>query len=146
MLPEPEIGGAYEPGDDYQFYRDLKTVVGFATKELFVIDNFLDNQLFDVYVANVGPSVMVRALTRQVADGLKLVAEKFARRGRFELRSSNGVHDRVVFADDRCWVIGQSIKDAAVKKPTYMVEHSGADTMRAIYEALWASGASVAKS
>src|SRR2546428_10700297 len=57
MMPEPEIAGAYEPGDEYRFYRDLKTIVGFATIELFVIDNYLDIQLFDVYVENVSPSI-----------------------------------------------------------------------------------------
>ncbi len=144
MLPEAELAGAYEQGDEYLFYKDLKTIVGFASKELFVVDNYLDNQLFDVYMENVGP-VQVRVLTQKVPDQLKLVAEKFAKRGGFELRSSNGVHDRVVFADDRCWVIGQSIKDAAVKKPTYIVEHTGADAMRGIYEPLWNAGTTVVK-
>jgi hypothetical protein len=145
MLPEPEIAGAYETGDEYRFYKDLKMIVGFASKELFVIDNFLDTQIFDVYMENVGSSVGVRVLTRQIPNRLKSVAEKFAQRGGFELRSSNGVHDRVVFADDRCWVIGQSIKDAATNKPTYIVEHAGADTMRGIYETLWAAATSVVK-
>jgi hypothetical protein len=145
MLPEAELAGAYEQGDDYRFYKDLKAIVGFASKELFAIDNYLDNQLFDVYMENVSSSVQVRVLTQKVSDSLKLVAEKFAKRGGFELRSSNGVHDRVVFADERCWVIGQSIKDAATKKPTYIVEHSGADTMKGIYETLWNAGATVVK-
>ena len=144
MLPEAEIAGAYEQGDDYRFYKDLKTIVGFASKELFVIDNYLDNQLFDVYMENVGP-VQVRVLTQKVSDSLKLVADKFAKRGGFELKSSNGVHDRVVFADDRCWVIGQSIKDAAIKKPTYIVEHSGAGAMRGIYEPLWSASTTIVK-
>jgi hypothetical protein len=145
MLPEHEIAGACQPGDEYTFYKDLKMIVGLASKELFVIDNFLDTQLFDVYMENVGSSVFVRVLTRQVPDPLKVVAEKFAQRGGFELKSSNGVHDRVVFADDRCWVIGQSIKDAATRKPTYIVEHAGAGTMRGIYEALWAAATSIVK-
>lgn len=145
MMPEPEIAGAYEPGDDYGFYKDLKTLVGFAGRELFVVDNYLDTQLFDVYMENVSPSVMVRVLTDQVGNPLQLVAEKFAKRGNFELRSSKDVHDRVVFGDDRCWVIGQSIKDAAKKKPTYIVEHSGATTMRGIYEALWSTGKPVVR-
>jgi hypothetical protein len=55
------------------------------------------------------------------------------------MRSSNGVHDRVVFADDKCWVIGQSIRDAAVKRPTYIVERSGAGSMKDIYESLFGS-------
>jgi hypothetical protein len=143
MFPEPEIVGAYGVGEDYNFYRDVKTIVSLATNELFVIDNYLDTQLFDVYEEKVAPSVAVRVLTHKVSNQLKIVAEKFARRGAFGLRSSGDVHDRVVFADDRCWVIGQSIKDAAVKKPTYIVEHAGASAMRKIYETLWHSAAPV---
>jgi hypothetical protein len=145
MLPESEIAGAYEPGDEYRFYRDLKTIVGFAARELLVIDNYLDTQLFDVYMESVNPSVAVRVLTNQISEALRLVAEKCAKRGKFELRSSTDAHDRVIFADDRCWVVGQSIKDAAKKKPTYIVEHSGAMTMRGIYEPIWASALEVVK-
>lgn len=145
MLAEPELAGAYDAGDDYAFYRDLKIVVGFGTKELFVIDNYLDTQLFDLYMENVGPPVAIRVLTEKIGPQLLTVAEKFAKRGKFELRCSKDIHDRVIFADDRCWVIGQSIKNAAVKKPTYIVEHTGVDTMRNIYEALWASATSVVK-
>jgi hypothetical protein len=68
-----------------------------------------------------------------------------SQRGQFELRSGTDVHDRVIFADDRCWVVGQSIKDAAKKKPTYIVEHSGAATMRGIYEQIWASALGIVK-
>jgi hypothetical protein len=145
MLPEAGITGVYESGDEYEFYKDLKMVVGFATKGLFVIDNYLDTQLFDIYMANVGTGVTISVLTNQVGGSLKAVAQKLAGRGSFELRSSNNVHDRVVFADDRCWVIGQSIKDAARKKPTYIVEHAGAVAMRGIYDAIWAAAISVVK-
>jgi hypothetical protein len=145
MMPEPEIAGAYETGDEYQFYRDLKTIVGFAAKDLFIIDSYLDTQLFDVYVENINPAVNIRVLTSQVSAPLRVVAEKFALRGNFELRLSKEAHDRVAFADDRCWVIGQSIKDAAKKKPTYIVEHSGATSMQGIYEAIWSSAAIVVK-
>lgn len=147
MMPEPELAGAYEPGDEYQFYRDLKTVVAFATKDLFIIDNYLDTHLFDVYMDGLNTTLAVRVLTNQVGDPLRIVAEKFAKRGgNFELRSSRDVHDRVVFADDRCWVIGQSIKDAARKKPTYIVEHSGTAIMKRVYDPIWAAATTVVKS
>jgi hypothetical protein len=145
LMPEPEIAGAYDAGEEYQFYKDLKTIVGFATKELFVTDNYLDAQLFDIYMENLSLPINARVLTNRVSDKLRLVAEKFARRGRFELRSSNDVHDRVLFADNRCWVIGQSIKDAASKKPTYIVEHSGPATMRSIYENVWTAASVVVR-
>lgn len=144
MMPEREIAGAYEPGEEYQFYKDLKTIVGFAARDLFIIDSYLDTQLFDVYMENVS-AVFIRVLTNQVSDPLRIVAEKFAKRGNFELRSSKDAHDRVILADDRCWVVGQSIKDAAKKKPTYIVEHEGAAAMRGIYEGIWTNAATVVK-
>jgi hypothetical protein len=145
MMPTAEVAGAYEAGEEYQLSRDLKTIVGFATKDLYIIDNYLSTELFDVYMENVASGLMVRVLTNQVTDPVRLVAEKFSKRGGFELRSSKDVHDRVIFADDRCWVIGQSIKDAAKKKPTYIVEHSGATSMRGIYEAIWPLATMVVK-
>jgi len=57
-------------------------------KDLFIIDNYLDTQLFDVYVENINSAVNIRVLTSQVSDPLRVVAEKFALRGNFELRSS----------------------------------------------------------
>lgn len=146
MMPEPEIAGSYGAGDEYQFYRDLTTIVGFATSSLFIIDNYLDSQLFDVYMENVSSSVGIRVLTNQVSDSLRIVAEKYAKKGNFELRSSKDIHDRCVFPEDRCFVIGQSIKDAARKKPTYIIEHSGAAAMKGIYEGIWTSASVVVKS
>ncbi len=119
--------------------------MGLATRGLFVVDNYLDAQLFDVYVDGVKASVTVRVLTNQVSDPLRIVAGMFAKRGNFELRSSRDIQDGVVFADERCWVIGQSIKDAAKKRPTYMVEHSGAAAMTGIYDPIWVSATPVVK-
>jgi len=146
LMPQPAISGAYETGSEYQFYKDLKTIVGFAANDLFVIDNYLDTQLFDVYMENVGAAIGIRVLTNQVSATLETVARKFALQRNLELRSSRDVHDRVVFSDDRCWVIGQSIKDAARKKPTYIIEHTGTTTMKTIYEAIWVAASVVVKS
>jgi hypothetical protein len=43
--------------------------------------------------------------------------------------------------DNRVWYIGQSIKDAAKKKPTYIVEQDGG-LVRPLYENIW-NGAAV---
>jgi hypothetical protein len=137
LLPEPEVRGTYEPGDEYAFYRDLKGVLAAAQKEVFLVDNYLDTEIFDLYAGAVQPGALVRMLTDQPKGNLTAVAQKYAARGGFELRSSEDVHDRVVFVDDRCWVIGQSIKDAARKKPTYMIEHENPGRMRPIYEDIW---------
>ena len=84
-------------------------------------------------------------LTDQAKGNLAAVAQKYAARGNFELRNSQDLHDRVVFVDGRCWVIGQSIKDAARKKPTYMIEHENPGRMQPIYENVWNQAATVVK-
>jgi hypothetical protein len=69
----------------------------------------------------------------------------YAKSRRLELRSSADVHDRAVFLDQRGWVIGQSIKDAARKKPTYMIELDEPllNAVRNIYNGIWAVAAVV---
>jgi hypothetical protein len=64
------------------------------------------------------------------------VAKKYASGGNLELRTTNEIHDRAVFVDDRVWIAGQSFKDAAKKKPTYIVEHD-AKLMDAAYQPIW---------
>jgi len=139
-----EVQGAYEPGEEYAFYRDLKAVINPATTDVFVVDGYLDESIFDIYVNRVGPAVSVRILSRSPSIVVQKVAAKYAAgHARFELRTTNDAHDRVLFVDDRCWVIGQSIKDAARKKPTYMIEVT-APPMRNIYEQIWATATRVA--
>jgi hypothetical protein len=145
-IPQAEIKGAYAPGDDYDFYRDLKSIVEKGTKSLFIIDNYLDVQLFDLYMERVNPNVDIRILTDQLRGAVQTVAQKFAKRGQFELRTSRDAHDRHAFVDNRGWVIGQSIKDAAVKKPTYIIELGNPAAHKTGYEQIWSAGTSIVKS
>jgi len=57
-----------------------------------------------------------------------------------ELRKSKTLHDRVIFIDGYvCWIIGQSIKDAAKAKPTYLVQLAPDVVPEKLnnYEAIW---------
>lgn len=139
LLPPSELKGAYSAGDEYDFYRDLKNIVSWAQRSVFIIDPYLDENTFDLYVERAAPAVEVRMLTDKASSTLVTVAGKFARRGKFQLRRSSDTHDRHIFVDDRGWVIGQSIKQAAQKKPTYIVELHDPSQLRGIYENIWAS-------
>jgi len=147
-IPEAEVRGAYDAGDEYAFYKDLKDIMARANADVFIVDNYLDTDFFELYVATVHPGISFRILTNEVKGNLEAVAKKYATSHSIELRSGPDVHDRHIFVDHRCWTVGQSIKDAAKKKPTYMVELSASlvPTMRRIYEDLWAKAAVVVKS
>ena len=122
QLPEEEIQGVYNPGDEYNFYRDLSSLVEAATNEILIVDAYLDEEVFNLYVSKVPDSATVRILSDKIGPNVEVVAGKYAKSQQLKLRSSRNIHDRMVFLDQRGWVIGQSIKDAAQKKPTYLVE------------------------
>jgi hypothetical protein len=147
-LPEAALRGAYDAGDEYAFYQDLRDIMAQAKAEIFIVDNYLNTEFFDLYVATVKAGVTLHIMTDQLRGNVGLVAQKYANSYPIELRSSPDVHDRHIFVDDRCWAVGQSIKDAARKKPTYMVELSAVlvPTMREIYDDLWGKATVVVKS
>ena len=138
-LPQEEVVGVYAPGEEYEFYRDLKATLQLGVKDVLnIIDPYANTEIFDVYAAGISRKAQFRLLTAKVPDELLAVARKYAGGGNFSLRTSDKIHDRVIFVDDRVWLAGQSLKDAAKKKPTYIVEHD-AERMREVYERIWAN-------
>ncbi len=122
QLPEQAVKGVYQTGEEYAFYRDLIDLFSTATTEVFIVDAYLDEQIFNLYVDKVPSAAQVKILSNKIGANVHTVASMFAKSRPLELRSSAGVHDRLVFFDRRGWVTGQSIKDAASKKPTYLIE------------------------
>lgn len=136
IMPEKEIQGQYDVGDEYEFYRDVKTILGFATSEVVIVDPYLSTDIFDVYADGISRSIKLRILTNNLAGNVLAVANKYATGGNLSLRTTGSIHDRLILIDDRVWFTGQSIKDAAKKKPTYIVEQDGV-FVRPIYENIW---------
>jgi hypothetical protein len=145
QVPEEEIKGVYGPGDQYGFYRDLSSLIATTTQEIFIVDPYLDEEVFNLYVAKVPGTAAVRTLSNKISGNVETVARMYAKSRLLELRSSRDIHDRAVFLDQRSWMIGQSIKDAARKAPTNMIELNEPvlSTTRTIYEGIWAAAAIV---
>ncbi len=140
-FPVNEIQGVYEPGDDYKFYRDLSGLFAASATDVFIVDAYLSEDVFNLYVEKIGAGARIRILSTKLGPNGEAVARKFASGRALELRTSSAIHDRTMFLDGRCWIIGASIKDAAVKKPTYMVEIEEPllSAARSAYEVLWAT-------
>ena len=137
-LPEPEIKGVFEPGQEYELYVAVKTILGFANQEILIVDPYLSAEVFDVYAGAIPRSVLFRLLSNNIPAHVLQLAQKYASGGNLNVRSTNAIHDRVLFADNRVWLCGQSLKDAARKKPTYIVEYDE-PLMRPVYENIWTS-------
>jgi hypothetical protein len=139
-LPEPEMQTVFQPGQEYEFYLSVKTILGFAAKEIFIIDPYLGAEIFDIYAGSIPRAVSFRLLTTgtNMPSAVLSLAQRYSSGGNLQFRGSNRIHDRVLFTDTRVWLCGQSLKDAAKKKPTYIIEHDE-PIMRPIYEDIWAS-------
>jgi len=137
----------YGPGAEYDFFKDLSSKFQSATKSLFIIDQYTDSQIFDDYLVGVPNTIMVRILANKYAGNLKTAVQKFnsQHQANVSVKSSKDLHDRVVFVDDlACWVMGQSIKDAATStKATYIAPLSPdvAKEKLRIYEEIWNNAA-----
>jgi hypothetical protein len=137
-------GLMFGPGAVYDFFKALNDLLSSATKNVFVIDPYLDDEVFDTYLVSTSKSIQVRLLTKHKASNLKAALNKFiAQTGMtIEIRESATIHDRVIFVDERsCWVLGQSIKDAAKTKPTYLapLDHDTVLLKLSVYEDIWKS-------
>jgi hypothetical protein len=145
QLPEEETKGVYEPGEEYNFYRDLTSIIQAATRDILFVDAYLDEDLFNLYVSKIPSTLNVRILTNNVRPNVNTVARMFAKKQQIQLRSSSDIHDRHIFIDQRGWAFGQSIKDAATKKPTYMIELNGPalKATKDIHDQIWAAATSI---
>lgn len=137
-LPDVGIKGTYDAGQEYEYYRDVTACLKHATREIFIIDAYLSKEIFEVYADAIPCTVRFRLLSTNAPGDVQVVASKYAAGGNLEFRDSTSIHDRVLFADTRAWVSGRSLKDAARKKPTYIVEIDEA-SMRRIYEPIWST-------
>ena len=133
---------AFAAGEVYNFFRELNRVIESAEKSIFIIDPYLDHTVFDNYLNSRKNDVNVRLLLNKGAEDVKVASEKYIQQhgNVLEVRKITKIHDRVIFIDDYvCWVVGQSLKDAAKAKPTYLAPLSPdvvADKL-ADYKTLW---------
>ena len=115
----------FDAGEVYKFFKALNKVIDSAEKSLFIIDPYLDDTVFDHYLKSRRSEVTVRLLLNNKAVSIMPAAQKY--RDQYgdilQIKESKLLHDRIIFVDGYvCWLIGQSVKDAAKAKPTYLVQ------------------------
>ena len=141
-------GQVFGPGAVYDFFVALNELVESAERSLFIVDPYLDNEVFHGYLASLRAGVGTRLLISRYAESVRVAAEKFRAQngGTLEVRRSAWIHDRVIFIDGaQCWVLGASIKDEAAKKPTYLAPLPTdviADKLL-MYETLWSTATAI---
>ena len=128
----------YPKGYVYDFYKDILEIIKPARNEVIVTDNYVDEELINLYLEKIPEKVKIRVLTQKPQGNFIAVANKFKTKPNvdFEARKSMEWHDRWVFVDNECWVTGQSVKDAGTK-PTYLVRLGAYDLLKKVFDEIW---------
>lgn len=120
---EANIGTVYAEGEVYNFYADLKEIVNSAKSHILLVDPYFNGEAFDHYLSDVDKSVEIQIIADKFSTNVKTYVDRHRKqfRSTIELRSSQRIHDRILFVDSTdCWIMGASIKDGG-KKVTYLI-------------------------
>jgi len=140
-IEEARIEKVYEGGNSYAFLMDIIDIIKGANQEIFIIDPYFDDERFNLFVQKFKDGIKIKILIGSITARLNsTIVDTFKKSNTqidLSVKKSGEIHDRLIFADDRCWIMGQSIKNAAESKPTYIVEIIDNIHMRKIYEDIW---------
>ena len=129
----------YDVNDQYGVYKDLKNFVKNATNEVFIIDGYVDERLFDLYIDSIPQKVQIKILTKKPTPKFITISKLFAKKYQIEIRKSKTVHDRYLFVDNNCWMIGASFKDAG-KRPTVLIQINGKNELYNLWKSIFDKG------
>lgn len=139
LYQEDQIGKIYGANESHGFKTDVLNVICSASAEVFAIDPYLDATIFALLFEN-NASFAIRVMCSRYFSSVSAYAESFARQHSriVEVKKSKSLHDRVIFVDDDCWLVGASLKDAG-EKPTYLMPLPPilSAEKRRIYDELW---------
>jgi hypothetical protein len=142
----------FGPGALYDFFKSFRDLILSAKKSVIIVDPYMNVDAFDKYVKEIPTTVSVWLLVgtqKQHWAPLASAVEAFNKSyyTTIQVRQDPGLHDRVVIVDDGpVWVLGQSIKDAAKKSPTYLapLDVEMAVLKRQQYVDIWERGVRLA--
>ena len=109
---------------------------------MFVIDAYAHEDIINFYLDGLQKGIKIMILTERPKDNFTKIAIKFKREheNNFEVKTNKDCHDRLLFVDKKCYVIGQSLEKAAETKPTYLCEIHNSGKFRDVFQKLYDSG------
>lgn len=135
----------YGKKSPFKFHLDIKEIIENSNEEIFIIEPFVTDHILELTLKDLNRKRKIRILTNsknadkrgKFSKLSNLFKKEFSD---YEVRESEEIHDRGIFIDKKeGWILGQSIKDAANNKPTYLVKLRNAKPLESIYHSIWNS-------
>ena len=133
----------YKVGEQYDVFKDLRDIVSKATSEVFIVDAYTDESLYELYVDSISIKVPVKILTKKPTGKSISIGTMLKQKRPLEIKQNNSIHDRLIFVDDNCWILGTSIKDAAKNQPTVLMKINAHDDLYKLYHNYFDNGTTI---
>lgn len=142
--------GAFIPvGDSFDAFAALSKVLRTATKDVLIIDPYMDETALTEFGGAVPENVCLRLMADQASckSTLQPAANKWVQQYGItrpllvRLAPQKTLHDRAIFIDQTtAWTLTQSLKDFAKRSPAEIVRADNTAALKiAAYEEVWAS-------
>ncbi|MFW6027022.1 MAG: hypothetical protein ACOCRX_11865, partial [Candidatus Woesearchaeota archaeon] len=117
----------YDKKSSFRFHLDIKEILEKSKNEIFFLEPFVDDHILEITLKDISRNLKVNILTNSRNADKRKKFDKLSNLFKndfdgFEVRETEDLHDRGFFIDEKeGWVMGQSVKDAARNKPTYLI-------------------------
>lgn len=145
--PEGTSGAFIPIGNSFDVFAALSKLFQTATKEVLIVDPYMDETALTEFGIAVPDGVTLRLLSDQAdhrptlkAAATKWVAQYGASRPlAVRLAPHKTLHDRAIFIDQKtAWTLTQSLKDFAKRSPAEIVRADDIATLKiSAYESIW---------
>ncbi len=139
--------GAFIPvGNSFDAFAALTKVLSAATRDILIVDPYLDETVLTDFSGAVPVGVGLRLLADQASakESLKPAATRWVSQHptkslEVRLAAPRMLHDRVILIDGTAaWTLTQSIKDFAKRSPAEIVRAEDTASLKnAAYEDIW---------
>jgi hypothetical protein len=130
-LPAPATGAFIPAGNTFDALRAVQRVFEMATKDIFIVDPYLDEKILTEFAILAPSKVAFRLLTdsgsfkSSLIPAIKHFKKQYGAERPLIVRAATAksLHDRIVVIDgQRAWTVGQSFNALATRSPTSFVE------------------------
>lgn len=134
----------FPPKTPFDAYKTIKGVFHGAERQLFIVDNYIDDSLLDM-VAAISAKPQIRILTYRPSADLRIALRRFVDQygGSYEVRlHSKEIHDRAIVVDEKTfYALGASIKDLGknLSLMNKLEDPAAIETLRAALAEIWVS-------
>lgn len=106
----------------FSFDVFLREIIGKAKNKVLIADSYVDETLIDNYLGGISDNIIIKILYGNDFGAFQIRAKRHKTQfSKFAFLQYKDMHDRFVIIDDIGYVLGPSIKDAAINSPALVV-------------------------